>query len=130
MAAPRLLESRPRHEQALLLVVAPAILGFLTGAALGLAAGAYLVLNLVAVAGGVLAGLEHRRVGTGALRGLLGGAVFGVSVLLTNSLFGAEPTATLPNPVGLLVVISAGVGALLGALGALLRRRWRPARPA
>lgn len=107
----------------LLLVVAPSVLGVFTGLALGLSEGVYLFLNVIAAVGGVLAGLEHRGARGGALRGVVGGLLFGVFILLTHALSGAPAKATLPSPLMLLVVFTGVAGALLGTLGGFIRGR-------
>ena len=107
-----------------LLVAAPAVFGAVTGVALGLSAIAYLVLNVLALLGGVAAGLEHERSGEGAIRGLLGGLLFGAFILLAHLVAGGPPQATLLEPKIVLVGITTVVGGLLGALGGFIRTRW------
>lgn len=123
MALPPLFESRPPGVKAILLVVAPAVLGTITGIALGLSAVAYLVLNILAVVGGVLAGLEHDGAGGGALRGLVGGLLFGTFILAGSWVGGMSPTTELPHPAALLPLITLAVGVVLGATGGLIRGR-------
>ena len=132
VALPPLLDARPPAAQAVLIAVAPATLGAVTGIALGLSAVAYLVLNVLAAVGGILAGLEHAGARWGALRGLLGGLLFGTFILIANWASGMPPTTALPQPEALLPLITLAVGIVLGALGGLLRGRRarpRPSRP-
>jgi hypothetical protein len=127
---PPLLRDRPRRVQIALAVVAPFVLGAITGVALGIAAGAYWGLSAVAVAGGVLAGIEHEDWRGGARRGLLGGALFGLGVLLAHAASGAGAKVSLGSFPPLLIVIDAVIGMLLGILGGHISQRRRAVEPA
>lgn len=125
MQPPPLLQSRSAPARLGLLLVAPAVFGAVTGVALSLSAIAYLILNVLAALGGVAGGLEHEGPGQGAIRGLLGGLLFGAFILLLHLLVGGPPQAALPEPPIVLVGITTAAGGLLGALGGLIRRtRW------
>jgi hypothetical protein len=124
-----LLRDRPRQTQIVLAVVAPFVLGAITGIALGIAAGAYWALSAVAVVGGVLAGLEHEDWRGGARRGLLGGALFGLGVLLAHAVSGAGAKVSLGGLPPLLIVIDAIIGAFLGILGGHISHRQRAVEP-
>lgn len=50
----------------------PVVLGALSGFLIGVSAGAYWVVQVLAAVGGLLAGLEHRGAAAGARRGLVG----------------------------------------------------------
>jgi hypothetical protein len=106
-----------------LAVIAPAILGAVTGYLLGVSEGAYIALSLIAALGGIGAGFEHDGAGAGVKRGLLGGTIFGAFLLLANELHNATAQVDLPDPAILLVVITAVLGILLGAFGGWLRAR-------
>ena len=67
--------------------------------------------------------MEHEYGLEGFYRGLLGGLLFGVSILVTHGVRDVPAQAELPDPDVLLVVITATAGALLGALGGSLRQR-------
>ena len=99
-------------------VVVPAVFGLICGILLGISEPAYLVLSILAIAGGYFAGFEHRGAGEGALRGLNGGLLFGVFILFGHEFSGEEPKAHLPEPEILLVVHHDGAG----------RRSRRPGR--
>jgi hypothetical protein len=71
----------------------------------------------VATIGGFLAGLEHRDVRAGAIRGVVGGAIFGSSILLVRALADRADHASLGSTPGLLPIVTAIAGAILGALG-------------
>jgi hypothetical protein len=103
--------------------VIPALFGAVTGWALGVNEIAYLVLSVLGIAGGYAAGLEHRGAGEGAIRGVVGGALFGSFILLTAELLDKEHKAHLPEPEILLVAITTAFGIGLGALGGRARKR-------
>jgi hypothetical protein len=120
---PVLLRSREVPLQVVLAVVVPALAGALAGFLLGVNEIAYLVWSLLALAGGFLAGLEHRGAGEGAIRGVLGGSLFGAVLLLIHHATGEEPTAELPDPELVLVAITALIGTVAGALGGARRAK-------
>src|SRR4051812_41023912 len=95
---PVLLRSREIPLQVVLAVVIPALAGALAGFLLGVNEIAYLVWSLLALAGGFLAGLEHSGAKEGAVRGVLGGSLFGAVLLLAHNATGEKPTADLPTP--------------------------------
>jgi hypothetical protein len=109
-------------------VAVPAVFGLVTGIVLGLSGAGYLVLSLLGIAGGFLAGLEHRDGEEGLVRGVTGGLLFGTFILFGHEFLGGEAKADLPEPEILLVVITTLAGGLLGALGGWRRSR-RLAQP-
>jgi hypothetical protein len=119
---PLLLE-RSFPAQFVLAIVLPIAFGILTGYILGQDETAYLVLSLLGVAGGIGAGYDHDGADQGFVRGIIGGLLFGTSILLAHSLFDQVATAKLPDPHGILVGITTVLGALFGAWGGALRRR-------
>src|SRR4051794_41578359 len=112
-----LLRTRPVPAQILLALVIPAAFGALCGWLLGVDKTIYLVLSILALLGGYAAGTEHKGAGEGALRGLLGGTLFGGFILIVAELLDKEPKADLPHPRIWLLAITIGVGVILGALG-------------
>jgi hypothetical protein len=124
-----LLRDRPRQVQLVLAVIAPFVLGAITGIALGIAAGAYWALSALAVVGGVLAGLEHEDWRGGARRGILGGALFGLGVLIAHAITGAGAKVSLGSFPPLLIVIDAIIGMFLGMLGGHISHRQRAVEP-
>lgn len=121
---PPLLDDRSAAVEFMLVVIVPSLFGAIAGILLGVSEVAYLVVSLVAIAGGYGAGLEHDGARFGAYRGLVGGMQFGVWILLAHGvLFDAEPKADLPDPEILLVAITTLAGAGLGALGGRQRAR-------
>jgi hypothetical protein len=121
---PPLLSSRPPGLQVVLAGVVPAIFGAICGWALGVSEGLYLVLAVpVAILGGFLAGLEHPTPASAAARGVVAGALFGGFILIAHEVIGKEAKADLPHPGIVLAIVTAVIGALLGAAGAAVRRR-------
>lgn len=116
-----LLADRPPAQEFVAAVVGPVVFGVLTGWVLGVSEPIYLVLSVLGIGGGYLAGMEHDVALEGVYRGLLGGLLFGSSILITHGLIGGPPEAELPDPEALLIAITAAFGTLLGWLGA--RRR-------
>jgi hypothetical protein len=117
-----LFRDRSRFVQVLTAGVAPAAIGALAGLALGWSATAYYIVGLVALIGGVLAGLEHRDGWGGADRGLAGGTLYGIFLLLAHTATGKHAKADLPSFEPALVIFTAIVGMFAGALGGRLRR--------
>jgi hypothetical protein len=110
--------------QLLLAVVVPAAFGALCGWLLGVNETAYLVLSILALLGGYAAGTEHSGAAEGALRGLIGGALFGGTILLVNDALDKAPKAQLPDPKIWLLAITVGIGVILGALGGRARANY------
>ncbi len=127
MALPPLLSSRPPAQQIVVANVVPAVYGLITGVLLGVSEPVYLVLSLLGILGGYVAGLEHRTPGDGATRGVIGGLLFGSFILFGHEISGMEAEAHLPEPAILLVAITTIAGSLLGALGGRTRARRTPA---
>jgi hypothetical protein len=104
------------------------VFGLVTGVMLGVSEGGYLLLSLLGIGGGFLAGLEHRDSEEGLVRGVTGGLLFGTFILFGHAFLGGEAKADLPHPEILLVVITTVAGGLLGLFGGWVRGR-RPAQP-
>ncbi len=121
MEKPTLLSERPRNAQVALAYVVPFVFGAIAGVALGISAGLYWGLAALAVAGGVLAGMEHETRWEGARRGLIAGSLFALGILLAHAATGAEEKVSLGSFPPFLVVIDAIIGMLLGMLGVKLR---------
>src|SRR3954469_12090770 len=121
---PPLLRNRPVPVQIVLVVIVPALFGAICGWLLGVNKTVYLVLSILALLGGYAAGTEHKGAGRGALRGLLGGSLFGGAILLTNHALDKTPKADLPHPHIWLLAITAGIGCILGALGGRARANY------
>ena len=123
MRQPDLLESHSPETQLILTLVVPSVFGIVTGIFLGVSEIIYLVLSILGIAGGYMAGKEHIGASEGALRGFTGGILFGTFILAAHAVTGLERKAHLPEPEILLVVITTVFGIGLGALGGRSRQR-------
>jgi hypothetical protein len=120
---PTLLRTRPVPWQLVLAGLVPAVFGAVCGWLLGVNKTLYLIGAVLAIAGGYFAGREHANVLEGAIRGLVGGALFGGFILIVNDALDKTPKADLPDPKIILVGITIVFGVVLGALGARARIR-------
>jgi hypothetical protein len=123
MRQPDLLDSHPPRLQLILALVVPAVFGIVTGIFLGVSEIVYLVLSVLGIGGGYMAGKEHIGASDGAIRGFTGGILFGTFILAAHALSGLERKAHLPEPEILLVVITTVFGIVLGALGGRSREK-------
>src|SRR5919106_6913270 len=123
MRQPDLLESHPPRLQLILALVVPAAFGAITGIFLGVSEIVYLILSILGIAGGYMAGKEHVGASDGATRGFTGGILFGTFILAAHAATGLERKAHLPEPEILLVVITTVFGVGLGALGGRAREK-------
>jgi hypothetical protein len=114
--------------QILLGGVIPAIFGAIAGILVGVSSTAYWVFGAVAAIGGFLAGFEHQDGWGGADRGLVGGGIYGVSLLIAHAIAGTEAKVSLGSFPPLLAVVTAIIGMLLGAAGGRLGRLARERR--
>jgi hypothetical protein len=119
---PVYLMDRPLVLRLFLVVLVPGIFGLICGYFLGHSKNVYIALQIVAAIGGYVAGFEHRSAREGALRGFIGGAVFGGGIVLMHQLTGDHPTVKLTHPAALLMVFTAVIGSVLGAFGAGARK--------
>ena len=117
MRQPDLLDSHSPETQMIIAIVVPSVFGIVTGVFLGISEVIYLLLSVLGIAGGYMAGKEHVGAREGALRGFTGGILFGTFILAAHALTGLERKANLPEPEILLVVITTVFGIGLGALG-------------
>ena len=95
----------------------PVAFGAICGWLLGVNKTAYLICSLLAIAGGYIAGQEHDGAAEGAIRGVVGGTLFGAAIVLVHQATGKTAKADIPHPEIILVAITAVAGAILGALG-------------
>ena len=128
MHAPTLFRDRPRPVQIALGGAVPLVFGAVVGIFVGVSAGAYWALAVLAGLGAVLAGFEHLDGWGGADRGLVGGALFGLGILLAHAIAGTHAKVSLGGFPPLLIVIDAIFGMLLGALGGRIARGMRERR--
>jgi hypothetical protein len=128
MHTPTLFRDRPRPVQIVLGGAVPLVFGAVVGIFIGVSAGVYWALAALAGLGAVLAGFEHQDGWGGADRGLVGGALFGLGVLLAHAIAGTHAKVSLGGFPPLLIVIDAIFGMLLGALGGRIARAMRERR--
>ena len=117
-----LFDERPRVHQIISALVVPAVFGAAVGIVLGISAGLYWALQLVGFIGAILAGLEHRNGREGALRGVVGGTLFGTFLLLAHAASGSDETVKLPDFQPILVVFTVLGGVIGSGIGGRLRR--------
>jgi hypothetical protein len=118
---PPLLLNRPALTRVTLALVVPSGYGFLTGIALDKSKGLYLVLIILAAIGGVLGGFEMYGPGQGAIRGFIGGTLFGAFILVAHGVVSGDATVKLPDPAIVYLAFTIIPGVLLGAWGGQLR---------
>lgn len=104
-------------------LVAPAVLGVVSGLLLGASAPAYWVLQVIATIGGFLGGTEHVGWRPGLVRGVIGGALYGSAMLVVRAITGWSDEIDLGSTPAFLVVITSVVGLLVGAAGGAVRAR-------
>ncbi len=122
MYSPVLFRERSRPTQVILGGVIPATLGALAGVLVGSSTAGYWAVGAVAAVGGFLAGFEHQDGWGGADRGVVGGAIYGTSLLVAHAIAGTQAKVSLGSFPPLLVVVTAIVGMLLGAAGGRIAR--------
>jgi hypothetical protein len=132
MFEPTLFRDRARPAQIVLGGVVPTIFGVIAGILVGVSAGAYWAIAAVVAIGGVIAGFEHQDGWGGADRGLVGGAIYGIALLVAHAIAGTHAKVSLGSFPPFLAVVTAIIGMLLGALGGWFARtqRARHAAPA
>jgi hypothetical protein len=100
----------------------PLLFGAVLGVVVGISASAYWGLAVLAGVGAIVAGFEHQDGWGGADRGLVGGALFGVGILIAHAIAGTHAKVSFGSFPLLLVAIDAIAGMFLGALGGRLGR--------
>jgi hypothetical protein len=125
MQMPTLFRDRPRPVQTVLGGCVPVAFGAVVGIVLGISAGVYWALAVLAGLGAVLAGFEHQDGWGGADRGLVGGVLFGTGLLVAHAIAGTHAKVSLGGFPPLLIVIDGIFGMFLGALGGRLARGMR-----
>ena len=130
MPEPVLFRDRSRTAQIVLGGVVPAAIGALVGVLVGVSAAAYWAMAIVAGIGGFLSGFEHQDGWGGADRGLVGGFIYGVALLVAHAIAGTHAKVSLGSFPPLLAVVTAIIGMLLAAAGGRLARLQRARRAA
>jgi len=119
---PVLFADRPTAIQLLLVLVVPLVFGAIAGAVLAPVPVLYLVMQLLAVLGGLFAGLEHRRTSEAIVRGLAAGLAFGLAILATHILLRGDDHQLLGQDPLLLPWLTGLFGAFFAIVGSYLRR--------
>jgi uncharacterized membrane protein len=88
----------------------------------GVSAAGYWAVGAVAAIGGFLAGLEHRDGWGGADRGMVGGAIYGTSLMLVHALVGNHAKVSLGSSKVVFVIFITIIGILIGAAGGRVAR--------
>jgi hypothetical protein len=125
MYTPVLFRDRARPVQVMIGGVAPAVIGAVAGVLIGASSAGYWIVAVVAAIGSVVAGFEHLDGWGGADRGIVGGAIYGTSLLLTHALVGTHAKVSLGSFPPLLAVFTAIIGMLLCAAGGRIARAQR-----
>jgi len=125
MPEPVLFRDRSRTAQIALGGVVPAAIGALVGVLVGVSAAAYWAIAIVAGIGGFLSGFEHQDGWGGADRGLVGGFIYCVALLVAHAIAGTHAKVSLGSFPPLLAVVTAIIGMLLAAAGGRLARLQR-----
>ena len=120
-----LFRDRSREAQILLGGVVPAVVGAIAGILLGVTTTGYWVIAIVAAVGGFLAGFEHLDGWGGADRGLAGGLIYGVSLLVAHAIAGTHAKVSLGSFPPFLAVLTAIGGMFLSAAGGRAARAIR-----
>lgn len=115
--------SRPIMVQVLLAYAVPLFFGALCGIVVGASKPGYIALSVLAAIGGLLSGLEHRGALDAASRGLISGALFGAGIVIAHEVMDVTAKVKLPDPVGVLIVVTAVAGAILATPGGAWRER-------
>ncbi len=125
MLEPVLFRDRERPMQVVLGGVVPAIAGAVAGILIGVSSGLYWAWAGLLIPATVIGGFEHLDGWGGADRGLVGGFVYGVSLLVTHAIVGTEAKVSLGDHPPFLAVVTAIIGMLLSSLGGRLARMQR-----
>jgi hypothetical protein len=125
MEAPMLFRDRSRAQQVVLGGVVPALAGALAGVLVGVSATGYWIVGAVAGVGGFLAGFEHQDGWGGADRGVTGGFIYGVALLLAHWIAGTDAKVSLGKLPPLLAVVTAIFGMFISAAGGRIARAMR-----
>lgn len=130
MWPPPLLRERPTPLQVFSAIVLPIVFGAVCGWLLGESELAYQVVVALGVLGGISAGFEHAGAREGLARGVTGGVLFALAIVMVHEARGVEAAAHLPAKLGVMALIYAVLGALFGAVGGRLRERYDAKRGA
>jgi hypothetical protein len=120
---PTAFDDRPNVMRVVLAFGVPLVFGVITGLLLAPVLLAYLALQVVAAVAGIFVGIEHRRLGQAAIRGLTAGLTFGVDILAGHFVLGGDDHGILPKQPLILPWFTGIFGMLFALPLTLLRRR-------
>jgi hypothetical protein len=125
MYLPVLFRERSRPAQIVIGGVVPLLIGALAGVLVGASLAAYWAVAVLAGVGGFLAGFEHQDGWGGADRGVVGGALYGIGLLVAHAIAGTTAKVSLGSFPPLFAVVTAIIGMFLGAAGGRIGRTQR-----
>jgi hypothetical protein len=125
---PTLFRDRPLAVQIILGGVVPAIAGVVAGVLVGVSAPLYWIWGALAGIGAFLSGFEHQDGWGGADRGLVGGFIYGVALLITHAITGAHAKVSLGSFPPFLAIVTAILGMFIAAAGGRIARVQRERR--
>jgi hypothetical protein len=128
MFEPTLFRDRARPAQIVLGGVVPVIFGVAAGILIGVSTGAYWAIAIIVALGGIIAGFEHQDGWGGADRGVVGGLIYGIALLVAHAVAGTHAKVSLGSFPPVFAVVTAIIGMFLGALGGWLARTQRERR--
>ena len=94
----------------------------------GVSSGAYWAYGALLAVGALVGGFEHEDGWSSAARGLVGGLIYGIALLVMHAIVGTHVKVSLGSFPPLLAVVTAIAGMLLSALGARVARLQRERR--
>jgi hypothetical protein len=124
MRLPPLLSTLPFSAQIQIAVLGPLLLGAISGFLLDTTAAGYWVVQVAGTGASVSSGMEHSGLSAGARRGLVAGGLFAAGLVGAYLVSNRPALAYIPHPVVLTVPGIALIGAVLGGMGGVARRRY------
>ncbi len=128
MYDPMLFRDRARPAQVVIGGAIPLVAGAVAGILVGVSSGAYWGYAAVVAVAAVIGGFEHQDGWGAADRGLVGGAVYGIGLLVAHAIAGTHAKVSLGSFPPFLAVVTAIAGMLLAAIGGRLARTGRERR--
>jgi hypothetical protein len=125
MYDPMLFRDRERPAQIVIGGVVPLIAGAVAGILVGISSGAYWGYAALVAVATVIGGFEHEDGWGAADRGLVGGVIYGIGLLVAHAIAGTHAKVSLGSFPPFLAVVTAIVGMLLAAIGGRLARAGR-----
>jgi hypothetical protein len=98
MYEPTLFRDRPRRAQIVLAGAVPAAAGAVAGVLVGVSSGAYWAYGALLAVGALVGGFEHEDGWSSAARGLVGGFIYGIALLVMHAIVGTHAKVSLTVP--------------------------------